>query len=233
MDQSIDQKKDFAYDDNFKDLIREVLPLYEMADPAHDFTHALRVCRNAVYIGKREGGDIDILIHSALLHDAQFEPKCFEDKDASKAASINLSDFLDKMGIPENRKEMVLYSISVHRYSKGIIPSTLEAKILQDADRLDAMGAIGIARVFATGGALGRAFYNPEDPFCLHREPNDGIWNLDHFFKKLLKLEAGMHTETAKKIARIRASVLERYLSDLQAEMEGVVIDAVDKEPGH
>ena len=227
MDPSIDRTTDLAYDDNINALINEVEPLYEMADSAHDFSHIMRVCRNAMYIGKREGADMEILTLSALLHDAECVSKCSENKEAFEAAPICISNFLDKKDLPENKKEMILYSIRVHRFSKGIIPITLEAKILQDADRLDAMGAIGIARVFATGCALGRALYNPEDPFCLRREPNDSIWNLDHFFKKLLKLESGMHTETAKKLARIRASVLEKYLSDLQAEIEAVAIDAV------
>ncbi|RQW80581.1 MAG: phosphohydrolase, partial [Methanothrix sp.] len=105
------------------------------------------------------------------------------------------------------------------RFSKGIVPKTLEAKILQDADRLDAMGAIGIARVFMTGGTLGRALYNPDDPFCRAREPEDGLWNLDHFYRKLLKLEAGMHTKTARQMAEKRADVLRRYLLDLEEEI--------------
>jgi uncharacterized protein len=227
MDPSIDRIPDLAYDDNLDALIKEVEPLYEMADPAHDFSHAMRVCRNAIYIGKREGADMEILILSALLHDAECVGKCSEDRDISEVEPFFISNFLDERGIAENTKEQVLYSIRVHRFSKGIIPTTLEAKILQDADRLDAMGAIGIARVFATGGALGRALYSPEDPFCLHREPNDSIWNLDHFFKKLLKLESGMHTQTARKLARIRANVLDGYLSDLRAEIQGVARDVL------
>jgi uncharacterized protein len=113
----------------------------------------------------------------------------------------------------------VLYAVEVHRFSKGIVPAKLEARILQDADRLDALGAIGIARVFLTGGVLGRALYNPVDPFCRSREPDDKRWNLDHFFRKLLKLESGMHTRTARKLAARRADVLKRYLSDLQREI--------------
>jgi uncharacterized protein len=220
MNPSINRAPDFAYDVNLNALIREVEPLYDMADSAHDFSHAIRVCRSAIYIGKREGADMEILILSALLHDAECDGKCSENRDISEAQPIFLSNFLDERNIAENIKDQILYSIRVHRFSKGIIPITLEAKILQDADRLDAMGAIGIARVFATGGALGRALYSPEDPFCLNREPNDSRWNVDHFFKKLLKLESGMHTQTARKLARKRAVVLKKYLLDLQAEIE-------------
>ncbi|VVB69269.1 Uncharacterised protein [uncultured archaeon] len=94
---------------------------------------------------------------------------------------------------------------------------------MQDADRLDALGAIGIARVFLTGGALGRALYNPVDPFCRSREPDDQKWNLDHFFRKLLRLESEMHTRTARKLAARKADVLRRYLSDLQEEIGEVM----------
>ena len=107
--------------------------------------------------------------------------------------------FLESIGLEEEAREKVHYAVDVHRFSKGIVPVTLEARVLQDADRLDALGAIGIARVFLTGGTLGRELYHPDDPFCRAREPDDKKWNLDHFYKKLLKLELGMHTKSAKK----------------------------------
>jgi uncharacterized protein len=90
----------------------------------------------------------------------------------------------------------------------------LEARFLQDADRLDAMVAIGIARLFVTGGALGREMYHLQDPFCQKGEPDDGRWNLYHFYRKLLKLESGMHTSAAKRLAARtrRAKVLKQYL---------------------
>jgi uncharacterized protein len=81
------------------------------------------------------------------------------------------------------------------------------------------LGAIGIARVFLTGGALGRELCHPDDPFCRTREPDDGKWNLDHFYKKLLKLELGMHTKSAKRLASARTAVLRRYLLDLEEEI--------------
>jgi uncharacterized protein len=145
-----------------------------------------------------------------------------ESKSSVKLESQSIKtaeDFLKKKGLPEDVRKRVLYAVEVHRFSKGIVPVTLEARILQDADRLDALGAIGIARVFLTGGFLGRPLYNPVDPFCRSREPDDERWNLDHFFRKLLKLESGMHTDTARKLAARRADVLRRYLSELQMEI--------------
>ncbi|MCX6670022.1 MAG: HD domain-containing protein [Methanothrix sp.] len=201
-------------------MTEELKIMYERADPAHDFSHIMRVYRNAQIIGEREGADMQVLLLAALLHDAGSESKLSEGSTESESPSLKMAeDFLKKKGLPEDVRKRVLYAVEVHRFSKGIVPATLEARILQDADRLDALGAIGIARVFLTGGALGRALYSPVDPFCRSREPDDQRWNLDHFFRKLLKLESGMHTRTARKLAARRADVLKRYLSDLQEEI--------------
>ena len=202
-------------------LQKEVKALYEEADPAHDFSHIMRVCQNAQIIGKKEGADMQVLLFSALLHDAGSVSKGLEDSIESDQRQKAVLDFLNKKGLPKNVQEKVLYAVNVHRFSKGIVPDTLEARILQDADRLDALGAIGIARVFMTGGTLGRALYDPVDPFCKNREPDDKKWNLDHFYRKLLKLESGMHTKTARRLADRRTKVLKRYLSDLEQEIRG------------
>jgi uncharacterized protein len=201
-------------------LLEAIMPLYDGKDPAHDFSHALRVYRNAKAIGEKEGADMQVLLLAALLHDAGSGSKLRKRSTESEAKKLStVEEFLKKRNLPEEVRERVLYAVEVHSFSKGIEPATLEAKVLQDADRLDAIGAIGIARVFLTGGALGRDLYNPEDPFCKEREPDDGRWNLDHFFKKLLKLEDGMHTETGKRLARRRGIVLRRYLTDLEEEI--------------
>ena len=201
-------------------LLEEIMPLYDGKDPAHDFSHALRVCRNARLIGEKGGADMQVVTLAALLHDAGSGSKLREKSAESEARKLAIAEeFLKKRDLSEDVIKRVLYAVEVHSFSKGIEPATLEAKVLQDADRLDAIGAIGIARVFLTGGALGRDLYNPEDPFCREREPDDGRWNLDHFYRKLLKLEEGMHTETGKRLAQRRGTVLRRYLADLEEEI--------------
>lgn len=203
--------------------INDIRSMYRGADPAHDFTHILRVYSNARTIGQEEGADMRVLLLAALLHDVGSEKK----HKAEQAKQVKSEDdrhraleaFLESIGLDEGARESVLYAVDVHRFSKGIVPATLEARILQDADRLDALGAIGIARVFLTGGVLGRELYHPQDPFCRAREPDDGKWNLDHFYKKLLKLQAGMHTKSGKKLAAARTAVLERYLQNLEEEI--------------
>jgi uncharacterized protein len=205
-----------------KDMLAEIEPLYLGADPAHDLSHIVRVCSNARKIGEREGANMQVLMLAAMLHDAGSQPKGADEPQQSVSESSRAAeDFMKKKGVPEDVIDQVLYAIDVHRFSKGICPTTLEARILQDSDRLDAIGAIGIARVFLTGGSLGRELYHPLDPFCRTREPDDLKWNLDHFFAKLLRLEVGMHTETAKDMAAKRAEVLRRYLGDLEMEIQG------------
>lgn len=215
-------KSDF----NADALMDEIKSMYVGADPAHDFSHVIRVYGNAKWIGERECADMEVLLLAALLHDA--DPKQ-EEKSKKPIETKTAKDFLKKNGIPDNISDKILYAIDVHRFSNGIVPCTLEAKILQDADRLDAMGAIGIARVFMTGGALGRMFYDLEDPFCEVREPDDKIWNLDHFYRKLLKLESGMHTDAAKSLASRRATLLKRYLMDLKEELEGTEKEKIEE----
>jgi uncharacterized protein len=200
--------------------INDIMSMYQGADPAHDFSHIWRVYRNARTIGQEESADMPVLLLAALLHDVGSEKKqTLKQGESEEKGKRAVLAFLESIGLEEEKREKVIYAIEVHRFSGKIVPVTLEARILQDADRLDALGAIGIARVFLTGGTLGRELYHPDDPFCRAREPDDMKWNLDHFYKKLLKLEFGMHTKSGKKLAAARTAVLRRYLQDLEEEI--------------
>jgi len=202
------------------DLIKEIGALYEGKDPAHDLTHALRVSRTATAIAEEEGADPMIVALAALLHDAASGSKLRERSEEAEERGLEIiQDIMKRWGYSDQVIGEVLRAVEVHSYSRGIEPATLEAMVLQDADRLDALGAIGIARVFLTGGALGRPLYDPQDPFCRGREPDDLRWNLDHFYKKILRLEGGMHTGAAKRLARKRGEVVRRYLADLEEEI--------------
>ena len=126
---------------------------------------------------------------------------------------------LKKYDFTSDEITIVCDAISEHSFSQKKIPKTIEGKILQDADRLDALGAIGIARVFATGGSLRRPFYNLDDPFCKKRIPDDQTWTLDHFFEKLLKLEFLMNTNSGKIEAKKRTKILKDFLKQLKHEI--------------
>ncbi|MGI0029358.1 MAG: HD domain-containing protein [Nitrososphaera sp.] len=200
---------------------RRVAKMLEGRDPAHDFQHIMRVYRNAEFIGRREGADMEILLAAALLHDLVVYPKGSSKTSKSADDSADMAEkILREYGWPKDKIERACYCIRTHSYSKRLVPATLEGKILQDADRLDALGAIGIARTFSVGGSEDRMIYNPDDPFCSSgRTPDDRMWTLDHFKEKLLKLQNSMHTQTGKVLARERAAFMQLYIDQLRHEI--------------
>jgi uncharacterized protein len=205
---------------NIDELAKEAEPLYYGADPAHDFSHIMRVLKWAKAIGENEGARMDVLLPAALLHDVGCSSKDLGNSKETNDKSLDIAEgFLREHGFGEDVIGKILYLIDVHGFSKGIEPETIEAKVLQDADRLDALGAVGIARTFLVGGAIGRPMHHPRDPFCLTREPDDKQWNLDHFYRKLLKLEEGMHTKTGKEMAGERTQVMKDYLEQMRKEI--------------
>jgi HD superfamily phosphodiesterase len=119
--------------------ISEIRPMYQGADPAHDFSHILRVYKNATIIGQEEGADMQVLLLAALLHDVGSEKKHTSKQGESDGqGKRSVEAFLVSIGLEEVAREKVLYAVDVHRFSGKIVPVTLEARILQDADRLDA-----------------------------------------------------------------------------------------------
>ena len=203
------------------DLKRQVEDMLERRDPGHDFQHVMRVYKNAQKIGKAEGADMRVLLAAVLLHDLVVYPKGSAKRSKSSDDSADIAEkILLRRGWPKATIDRVSYCIRTHSYSKGIKPMTLEAKILQDADRLDALGAIGIARTFSVGGSENRKFYNPKDPFWKsQRELNDRIWTLDHFQTKLLNLHKTLHTKTARKMATKRSEFMRNFVRQLAKEV--------------
>mgnify|MGYP001814754692 FL=1 len=189
-------------------------------DSAHDFEHIMRVYKNAQKICKKEKANEKLVLSAALLHDIVSYPKSDKRSKLSSIHSAKKSEqILKKYDFSKEEITKISDAIRDHSFSQNKIPVTLEGKILQDADRLDAIGAIGIARVFATGGSLKRPFYNIDDPFCKTRKPNDKIWTVDHFYKKLLNLEALMHTKSGKTEAKKRTKVIKEFLKELKQEL--------------
>ncbi len=202
--------------DSLKDEVKKRME----NDIVHDFEHTMRVYKNAKKICKKEKVNENLVLSAALLHDIVSYPK--SDK-RSKISSIESSKkskkILEKFNFSKEEIRIISDAIRDHSFSQNKIPKTLEGKILQDADRLDALGALGIARVFATGGSLKRPFYNIDDPFCKRRIPNDNIWTVDHFFQKLLKLESLMNTKSGKAEAKKRTRILREFLNQLNQEI--------------
>lgn len=191
------------------------------ADPAHDFLHVRRVADNARRLAEAEGANVSVAVAAALLHELFNYPKNHPESHLSgEVAAQHAREALATVGCPEALAEAVCECIRVHGFSRGITPDLFEARILQDADRLDAIGAIGIARCFATCSSMGRPFYSPFDPLCHDREPDDKQWGVDHFFKKLLKIADGLHTQTARDLAAPRVEYMREFLRQLESEID-------------
>lgn len=189
-------------------------------DAAHDIAHIKRVVSNARYLTDISGANSQITIPGAWLHDCVQVAKDDPRRGAvSRVAADEACRFLGETGYPVELLPAVHHAIEAHSYSAGVEVRSLEAGIVQDADRLDALGAIGIARCLLTGAALGSAVHHPEDPFCQAREPDDRAYMVDHFYAKLLKLPETMQTEAGRTEAHRRAGVMRDWLSALALEL--------------
>ena len=189
----------------------------------HDAEHTLRVYRLAVRLAEAEGADRETVALGALLHDAddrKLSPQTHEGKLRARA-------FLEREGIPEERIGQILTIIGEvsFRGTDSVVPGTLEGRCVQDADRLDAIGAVGIGRAFAFGGSRGRSMYDPTDiptamPDGTTYEARSGS-TVAHFYEKLLHLEAMMNTDAARALARRRHIFMETFLEEFLAEWDG------------
>ncbi len=172
---------------------------------AHGFDHVLRVTRLCEELGAREGADMTILIPAALFHDIarplEEETGAPHEEEGARMAEF----FLRSIDYPEDRVGGIAHAIRAHRYSTGVSPETLEARILSDADKLDAMGAVGIARTFMQAGERGGGIADATA----------------HFHEKLLKLAGRMYTESARTLAGRRHALLTGFLEALDDETGG------------
>lgn len=193
------------------------------ADGAHDRSHIQRVVANASHLAGLEGADTAVVIPAAWLHDCVVVPKDSPQRNqASRLAARAARDFLAAHDYPPALLPAIEHAIAAHSFSAGIEPQSLEAQVVQDADRLDAIGAIGIARCFALGGDLGTPFYDLEEPFPEQRLADDSAYVIDHFYVKLLRLAGSMRTEAGRAEAARRTAFMEGYLAQLRAEIAGL-----------
>jgi uncharacterized protein len=189
-------------------------------DPAHDLGHLRRVLTMARRIAGAEGAhDARVLTAAALLHNLVNLPKDHPDRaQASTLSSQAAVKALAGMGFSDIQLQSVAHAIAAHSYSAAIPPQTPEARALQDSDRLDALGAIGIARMFAVSGRLGRTLYDPQDPMALDRDLDDKAYALDHLETKLFGLVSSMQTATGREIAEERADWMHSFRTRLLSE---------------
>lgn len=203
------------------DLQKALSTYIDGTDTSHDLAHADRVWLNAGEIARNEGrGNLRILIAAAYLHDLVSLPKDHVDRHKSSILSADkAAPVLQSLGYTADEITQVQHVIAAHSYSANIAPETIEAMILQDADRLDALGAIGIARTFAVSGALGLPIYDAADPFSKARQLDDRNFAIDHWPIKLLRLPALMSTDSGKALARQRVVLMKGFLTQLASEL--------------
>lgn len=189
-------------------------------DSAHDINHIKRVVKNAKQIAANEQADMWVVTAAAWLHDCVTFPKSHPDnKKASGFAAQAACDFLSEIGFPIDKLQGVFHAVEAHSFSANIKATTIEAKVVQDADRLDGLGAVGVARCYAVAGKLGSKLYNEHDPFCHDRKPDSKIAAVDHFYEKLFKTAETLQTTTAKQMAEQRVSYMKLFLEQLGTEI--------------
>ena len=194
---------------------------FENEYSGHDWFHTLRVFRTATRIAEAEGADVVTVQLAALLHDVddrKLSPETY-------AEQKNARSFLTANNVDEGNTEEICRIIGEISFAESCIPSTLEGKCVQDADRLDAIGAIGIARAFAYGGNHNRLMYHPDiapNPSMSKEEYiKSNSTTVNHFYEKLFKLTDMMNTDTARSIARERDEYMKAFIAEFLNEWEG------------
>ena len=194
---------------------------FENEYSGHDWFHTLRVFRAATRIAEAEGADLVTVQLAALLHDVddrKLSPETYEDK-------ANARTFLSANNVDESKIDEICRIIGEISFAESCVPSTLEGKCVQDADRLDAIGAVGIARAFAYGGNHNRLMYHPDIAPNVNMSKEEYVKSnsttVNHFYEKLFKLTDMMNTDTAKLIAKERDAYMKDFIAEFLDEWEG------------
>lgn len=201
-------------------LIPLIKNYYSSTDPAHDWPHVGRVAATAQKLAKNTSANLPCLLAAVYCHDLINLPKNHPERStASTLAAKEAKPHLITAGFSVNEIELIQQIIIEHSFSKGLKPSSPEASILQDADRLDALGAIGILRCAAVNTQMKGSFYDPFDPLAENRELNDKEFMLDHYSVKLFKLPEMMNTEAGKSEAHKRVLIMKEFIQNLMTEV--------------
>ncbi|MTH95491.1 HD domain-containing protein [Roseibium sp. RKSG952] len=192
----------------------------QTVDPAHGFDHVRRVVDTATQIAVAEEAEVSVVRAAAWMHDLVTLPK---DNPLSHTSSVMsakaAAGILSDLGLSLLFVGSVAHAIEAHSFSAGIEPETLEARILRDADRIDALGAIGIARCFAVSGSIGRPLFHPDDPLAKERSANPSAWCLDTFPSKIFPRIEGVTTETGRMIAEGRLQYMKEFMTRVGDEL--------------
>ncbi|WP_274012197.1 HD domain-containing protein [Vibrio parahaemolyticus] len=204
----------------FEPLFLEFMQQEMQVDAAHDIEHVKRVVKTAKQLCDEENADIAIVLPAAYLHDCFTYPKDHPNRKQSSAiAAKKAIAYLESIQYPQHYHDAIAHAIEAHSFSANIRPNTLEAQIVQDADRLDALGAICVTRCIQVSTHFNAQLYNDNDMFAKERELNDKQFTVDHFQTKLFKIVDTMNTESAKLEANKRKAFMQTYLKQLHDEV--------------
>lgn len=204
-----------------QDLIQLVRPFYNSPDPAHDWAHVGRVAATARKLCEGEDIGLECVLAGVYCHDLVNLPKDHPDrKNASTLSADQAEPLLTQVGFNGQEIALIRKAIIEHSFSRGLKPSCIEAAIVQDADRLDALGSIGILRCAAVNVQMKSSFYDPFDPLAEMRELDDKTFMLDHYFVKLFKLPELMNTKQGKVLALERVSFMQTFIKQLMEEIK-------------
>ncbi|EGR1583340.1 HD domain-containing protein [Vibrio parahaemolyticus] len=204
----------------FEPLFLKFMQQEMQVDAAHDIEHVKRVVKTAKQLCDEENADIAIVLPAAYLHDCFTYPKDHPNRKQSSAiAAKKAIAYLESIQYPQHYHDAIAHAIEAHSFSANIRPNTLEAQIVQDADRLDALGAIGVTRCIQVSTHFNAQLYNDNDMFAKERELNDKQFTVDHFQTKLFKIVDTMNTESAKLEANKRKAFMQTYLKQLYDEV--------------
>ena len=199
----------------------EVLRVWGAAvDGAHDVWHLRRVWALARRIAAIEGGDLEVIEAACFLHDIVNPPK--DDPARAQAAALSAAHaaaFLEGRGMAEEKINTVVHAIEAHSFSAGLRAQSVEAQVVQDADRLEALGALGIARCFNVSGQMNAALFHGGDPLGQSRALDDRAYALDHFEVKLLRVAETLNTATAREMAQERVAFMKSFRDQLVSEI--------------
>lgn len=204
----------------FEQVFAAARPLYPTDDPGHDLGHIQRVLRSCRQLGAQENARLELLLPAAALHDLVNVPKNHPDRaNASRLAADRARPILAAADYAPDEIAAIAQAILEHSFSLGKKPSSLESAVLQDADRLDALGAVGIMRCISCGAQMGATYYDLADPLARHRPLDDKAFSIDHFFVKLFQLPDLMNTSAGRAEALRRVGFMQSFLRQLGSEI--------------
>ncbi|MGJ8663657.1 MAG: HD domain-containing protein [Marinicella sp.] len=201
-------------------LFKQHVEKIEAVDQGHDIAHIMRVVKSAKQFCATEQANLWVVLPAAWLHDCvQVAKDSPLRSQASKLAADHAIELLTQWQYPETYYRAIHHAIMAHSFSANITCESLEAQVVQDADRMDALGAIGTCRTLLVGAGFGNPLTFHEDPFCYDRKPDDKAAIIDHFYTKLLQLKDSFQTQAAQREAALRHDFMLQFLTQLEKEI--------------